>query len=312
MQKRTTKKQKKEIVKRYLAGENATDIAPDYKITNVAILGLLHRRNVKIRSQSQIQRKYLINETYFDDINTQKKAYFLGFLYADGYNNINRNSVTLGLIEKDKEILIKLNNLLQSKKPLQYVELKKGNQQNQYRLVIANKHISKKLSELGCVQAKTYILEFPEWLNNNLYSHFIRGYFDGDGWVGKKSICIVSTEKFCKKLESIFNKKLKINCYLRTRHPERRKNIRMLEISGGKQVRTFLNWIYNNSKIHLERKYKLYQEHLEYEKKLKEERKCSVIGCERKYMGKGYCKKHYYQFCGGKEKRRERYLQTGK
>ena len=57
------------------------------------------------------------------------------------------------------------------------------NSSNQYRLAIANKHISERLTELGCCKNKTHIITFPseEQVPKHLQRHFIRGYFDGDG-----------------------------------------------------------------------------------------------------------------------------------
>ena len=216
-----------------------------------------------------MQRKYKIDETFFDVVNTEEKAYFLGFLYADGYNNTDRNSVALSLKEDDKEILIRLNNLLQPSKPLRYVEYKTTNSANQYRLVIANKHISKRLVELGCGKAKTYSLIFPseKQVPKYLVRHFVRGYFDGDGWVGKKAITVVSTLNFCNSLAEILNQELNVNSYIRARFPERKNNIRQLEINH-KQARTFLKWIYNDSTIYLQRKYDKYIKQINYEKSL--------------------------------------------
>lgn len=56
------------------------------------------------------------------------------------------------------------------------------NSKNQYRLTINNKHISKRLAELGCGKAKTSVITFPtlEQVPENLIHHFIRGYFDGN------------------------------------------------------------------------------------------------------------------------------------
>lgn len=201
----------------------------------------------------------------------------------------------------------------QPSKPLQYVEIKTTNSTNQYRLVIANKHISKKLVELGCGKAKTYSLVFPsdKQVPKHLIRHFVRGYFDGDGWVGEKAICIVSTLNFCNSLAEILNQELNVNSYIRVRHPERKNNIRMLELSK-KAARKFLIWIYKDSNIHLQRKHKRYLEQMEYEKSLTRVRICSVDGCYKKHSGKGYCRNHYYEFCGGKEKRRERFKKIGK
>lgn len=39
--------------------------------------------------------------TYFENIDTEEKAYWLGFLYADGYVNANEDKIELCLAEKD-------------------------------------------------------------------------------------------------------------------------------------------------------------------------------------------------------------------
>ena len=100
-----------------------------------------------------------------------------------------------------------------------------------------------------------------------LVRHFVRGYFDGDGWVGKKAIDVVSTLNFCNSLAEILNQELNVNSYIRARFPERKNNIRQLEINH-KQARTFLKWIYNDSAIYLQRKYDKYIKQINYEKSL--------------------------------------------
>ena len=320
-QRRLTHKEKTELFTKYETGKyTGADLAEYYNISSVAVNALLRRNGYKAKSQSELRRKYNIDETFFDVIDTEEKAYFLGFLYADGYNNTDRNSVTLSLKEDDKEILEKLNSLLQTNKPLQFVNTSKqrkktgfGNSQNQYRLIIANKHISQRLIELGCDKAKTHNLKFPteEQVPKRLVRHFIRGYFDGDGWVGEKAISIVSTLNFCNSLAEILKEQFNINCYIRARHPERNNTVRMLELNK-KSARTFLKWIYKDSKIHLQRKHDRYLKQIEYEKSLSEIRICSVDGCNKKHNSNGYCRNHYYEFCGGKEKRKLRYDKCGK
>ena len=307
-QRRLTHKEKTELFAKYETGKyTGADLAKEYPITLTAINGLLRRNGYKSKSQSELQRKYSINENFFDVIDTEEKAYFLGFLYADGCNATNRNAVILSLKEDDRDILEKLNSLLQPKKPLGRTKY------GQNTLMISNKHISQRLIELGCHRAKTYSLVFPseKQVPKYLVRHFVRGYFDGDGWVGKNSICIVGTIDFCNSLSSLLKNKFDINCYIRARHPERKNNIRMLEINS-RQARVFLKWIYSNSTIHMQRKYDRYIKQMEYEKSLTEVRVCSIDGCDKKHSGKGYCRNHYYQLCGGKEKRRKRYESKGK
>lgn len=292
-------------------GQNCRMLGEKFGISAVAVGGLLKRRGYAMIPQTILQRKYPIKEDFFDDIDSEAKAYFLGFLYADGYNNTDRYSVALSLQDKDRQILEKLNSLIQPTKPLQFVITKAISNSNQYRLVIANKRISQRIAELGCPKAKTFNIEFPSFMPRTLISHFVRGYFDGDGSIGKTNCCIVATHSFCLSLTEIFKRELEITPYLRTRHPERNHNIRMLEISGGRQLRRFLKWLYKDATIYMQRKYEKFKQHIEYEAKLGKERLCSIEGCQQKHVGRGLCRQHYYKLAGGMEKRRERYLTTG-
>jgi len=284
-QRRLSKDEILQLVSLWELGKyTCVDLSRQFNISSVAIGGLLKRRGYKMKSQSELQRKYEINENFFDTIDTQEKAYFLGFLYADGYNNTERNSVALSLKESDKEILVTLNGLLQPTKPLQYVIVRNNsNTQNQYRLVIANKHLSKKLSELGCTKAKTFTLTYPYWLNAYLAPHFIRGYFDGDGYLGicknRLAFCIVGTYNFCNSLKQLFIDELNITSHIRTRHPERHNNIRMLEISGSRQILKCLDWLYKRSSIHLKRKHDKYIEAVRFHDQL-------IHNCGNQYAAK--------------------------
>jgi intein-encoded DNA endonuclease-like protein len=225
-----TEKQKEEVVLLYKEGRSTTEIAKIFGVWSNAINGLLKRRNIKLRSASEAHKKYYINETFFDNIDSEEKAYTLGMFYADGSNNINRYKAYIMLAEEDVDILEKIRNLVSPEKPLLYQKRKDGNpkHQNRYMFYIDNKHISIQLEKLGCVTNKTYILKFPEWLDKKLYKHFIRGYFDGDGHVGlygkQIQISIVGTENFCMSLQSTLSIK-NIDSRIYCRFPERENSI---------------------------------------------------------------------------------------
>ena len=178
--------------------------------------------------------KYVYSkEDYFDDINSQNKAYILGLLFADGCNHIyNSNGegkyqITLSLQEDDKEILEKIKIEMDLQNPLHYLIPRTGNYINgkivksakpQWKLEFNNKHISLRLNELGMVQNKSLVLQFPD-INSILYKHFIRGYFDGDGsiysYIADGYLCyrfkITSSYDFCLKVKEVIQKELNIN-----------------------------------------------------------------------------------------------------
>lgn len=264
-----------EIISYYETNKcSLVDLTKQFNIPHSTLRLLFNRRGSRIRSQSEVQRKYCTNEDFFDNINNETSSYILGFLYTDGCNFPEQSHIILDLQEKDKEILEKIRDLLSPDRPLYYSDnsKKKGklglNIQNSYRLQIANKHMSQRLVELGVTKAKTHVLTFPEWLDKSLYRHFIRGVLDGDGCISidrKRGprINITSTSYFCLRLKEIIKENLDINSYFnRSNHygtfGKRAENINSIEISGGIQVRHFLNWIYEDSTLYLKRKHDLY------------------------------------------------------
>jgi hypothetical protein len=317
-QRRLSHQEKNELFRMFETGDYSGNQLTNYfPISQVAINALLRRNGYKSKSPSELKRKYPIVEDFFDEINTEEKAYILGLLYADGWNQTERNVVGIGLKESDKEILDKITALIQPSKPLQYVDTQNNgfeNSKNQYRLIIANKHISQRLVELGCGKAKTHNLIFPteEQVPSHLIRHFVRGYFDGDGSVSKGKISkvdIIGTTAFLEPLQEILFNELSLNkTLLNQRHKERDNTIRSLQISGNKQCIKFREWLYEDSTIYLERKFDVFHSYMPFQHTQK---KCSIEGCGKKHSGKGYCKIHHYEFCGGKEKRRERFIKTG-
>lgn len=230
-----------------------------------SISRFLKRSGIKIKNnRSELSRKYSINEHYFDIIDTEDKAYFLGLLYADGCNYEKENSISINLQERDVDILNKMNIAMENSKPLCKIIYDKVHPKwsNQYKISIYSKHMSSTLSALGCVGCKSLILQFPKEhiVPRNLIRHFIRGYFDGDGSFGvyshgkqknkTLSIGIASTLMFCSRIKEILQE-LNINSHI---YSPPNKETKILKLSS-KSAKSFLNWIYYDSTVSLDRKY---------------------------------------------------------
>ena len=269
-QRRLSHSEKSQLFEMYETGNYSGNQLTNYfPVSQVAINNLLRRNGYDAKSASELKRKYPIQEDFFDKIDTQEKAYILGLLYADGWNQTDRNVVGIGLKESDKEILDKITSLIQPTKPLGYYKknkLKRGfeNSQNEYRLVIANKRISERLVELGCGKAKTHNLTFPteEQVPSCLIRHFVRGYFDGDGSVSgdkQKQFNLVGTINFLLPLQQILIEELGFSkTKLDQRYKERDNEIRSLRYCGINQCITFRDWLYKDATIYLERKYDIF------------------------------------------------------
>ena len=213
-------------------------------------------------------RKYEIIENYFDDIDTEEKAYWLGFLYADGYNIETKHEVKLRLHIKDEEILIKFRNILFPNKdnPLYYGEFSNG-KSKWCELDISNKHISDSLSEKGCVQAKTFKLSFPDFLNENLYNHFIRGLFDGDGCIccstlktgeHKTMFSITGYRPFMSQINEIISNSCGLNKNKLIKYKGKDERIATLAFSGCRQCIKIREYLYKDATIYLQRKYLIF------------------------------------------------------
>ena len=177
-----------------------------------------------IFSRLKIHRELLFNINKFDIIDTEEKAYWLGFLYADGcvFERIRGKQhdywVKLKLAIVDYDHLIKYKNFLEDIRGDECVKTFKSKSINgeirEYCSYTSyNKHFTNSLISLGCIQRKSLVLKFPDeniFSNKELVYDFIRGYIDGDGCLttngvfGRLQISIVGTFEFLKGIQKYF------------------------------------------------------------------------------------------------------------
>ena len=196
--------------------------------------------------------------TNFEKIDTEEKAYWLGFLYADGSVGSKEDKIELGLAEKDLKHIEKFKTFMNINNKISYREKTKS-----YRISFRSAQCKQDLINKGCVPKKSLILNFP---NENqvpkyLIRHFIRGYFDGDGWFTNTEKCfqvgIIGTENFINGfLDSIENIDKKNKIF----DVHREDGAKRYVFGAYNDVLNFLNWIYKDSNIYLDRKYKKFIE----------------------------------------------------
>lgn len=206
------------------------------------LLGITKTKEFRL----DMNRIYDIKHDYFDNINTEAKAYWLGFLFADGcvYNNQTIIHLQMG----DLGHLTKLKDEISPNTSIKHIKIT-----NSVRLVFSSVSLSERLKQLG-METKDRI---PN-IENDLKHHFIRGLFDGDGciyfhdrrntreyhWslVGEKPILEWVKEEFG--IASI-----KGGCVFY------RDGIYNLQYGGNRQVEGIKNYLYNNANIYLKRKW---------------------------------------------------------
>lgn len=263
--------EKEQIKNMYLFGLSSTKIGVKLKIYHKTVNSILNDFGIPRKGNGK--RKHFLDESYFDIINTQNKAYILGLLYADGYNSLDKSTIRLQLQESDYDILEKIRIELKSTKPLKYLKCDDriaSNgfiSKNMYVLEFYSSHICNILDKIGMHQNKSLILEFPECLDKKFYSHFIRGYFDGDGsysyrfspkYGERDLVTITSTENFCDRVKKIINTYSQAKgggIYDASCHNGVTK---VLSFSGKNQTKHLLDWFYNDAQLYIQRKFNLY------------------------------------------------------
>lgn len=258
-----SEEQLNDIKESYINGESSVKIGKRYNCDHHVILKFLHKMNVNV-DQKRFVRKYSLDENYFDNIDTPNKAYILGFLYADGHNSIDKSTVTMSLQEEDKKILEDIRKEIKSERQLEFInrsDMHYGgyNYKNQYRLLMFSKHMCKSLEKNGMVQNKSLVLEFPD-ISEDLYSHFIRGCFDGDGTIGKNDgyFGLVSTKQFVKAVDEIFKKELGVIHSKIVESPCKNGITHELRYCRKSETKLIFDWLYKDAELYLDRKYEKY------------------------------------------------------
>lgn len=188
--------------------------------------------------------KYSFDETAFDEIDNEETAYWLGFLYADGYAE--RKGLRLSLGKRDIKQLERFRKFMKSDN-IFYTRSRS------YDLGIWSASLSRKMRTLGIVprRGKFNSLTKPQ-LPKNLQRHFIRGYIDGDGCLAKdERIIILGKMDILTWIMDIFHNELGIN---RTKFRKRRGTYE-ISFGGREQAWKIIEYLYVGANIFMERKF---------------------------------------------------------
>jgi hypothetical protein len=224
------------------------------------------------REEYRRNTTYKVDKNFFVDINTEEKAYILGFLCADGHIDTKNPRITITLSDKDYRLLEIIRDAMHSTHPIKRgIEhsnpYKKSKNKVLYQCFISinGKELIEPLVKMGISGKKTYSLDssIMDYVPEHLTRHFLRGYFDGDGCISwdkryksgnKSTVHIAGNYDF---LQGSFNKYFPTNCNLRLY----KKSAQCYDytIQDKHEVLRFLAYLYNDAKIYLERKYNLYR-----------------------------------------------------
>lgn len=193
--------------------------------------------------------KYEYNVNYFSEIDTAEKAYWLGFIAADGCL-LEKGRLKIGLQGSDSSHLEKFNRALESNKKVKMTVSKKdGKSYPSALLVFDSVKMASDLKKANIFPLKTYDMKFPN-IKNELMPHYLRGLFDGDGsfyignrkdrnrkyfsveLIGYNSPFMLEVQDFLK------NQGIDINWYLK------RESTAKLSVSNKKDCLNLIEYLY--------------------------------------------------------------------
>lgn len=204
---------------------------------------------------------YHCNYNYFETIDTEDKAYWLGFIYADGNVNKAQSTLRINLQARDSLHLSKLNKCIDGNFNIRIYDEKHGDRTYPMcQILVYSTKIARDLMNKGVVPHKSNIITFPE-LRNDLIRHFIRGYFDGDGSIcerkHKKGSSDLACSFTCGSLDFLESLRAilfsnDIKSYL---VEDKRGEKYSLSLAGLRNPDAFLHYIYDDATVCLDRKF---------------------------------------------------------
>lgn len=205
-----------------------------------------------------------INESYFERISSKDRAYWLGFILADGY--IYSNKVFgIEIQSRDGYLIEKFRDTIYPDKKLSFRK-RNENWSETITLKFTNKNFCEHLKDKGCVEHKSDRLKFPK-IDKRFISHFLRGFFDGDGGFyvkktnGKPKLEITSISKEFLLDYQKHLKRLGINSYVYSRQRKgNRKESHSLQIFAKKDLKKIFDLFYKDSNgLRCERKFSSFE-----------------------------------------------------
>lgn len=249
-----TDSEEEQIGRIYLAGHSTRAIARAYRLKSKrSVIGALKRQGIQQRSPAERNRLYELDPHRFDVIDCEEKAYWLGFIYADG--NVNRRTLRVSLKGSDQPHLEKLKFFMLSESPIHTGTARvQGKEYPQCSIEFTDRHLAGRLRELGILPRRPDFRPAVRAVSDPLLHHFTRGFFDGDGSMNTKpSLSFCGCEDFMLWLRSLLDARTDLNPLPKvSKHPKSR--IFYLSIGKHHQAERVAHFMYDDANICLTRK----------------------------------------------------------
>lgn len=204
--------------------------------------------------------------TFFDCIDSEIKAYLLGFLLADGSISKTKNHITIHNSVNDLQVIEYFQKFITPETKIHFreYELKK----NTVLIAWSSKHMKKTLEGYNILPNKTFHLDFTFDFNitGKFTRHFMRGFFDGDGTLTSGRLEFMNNSlPFIKQINTIISSLFHVEPKVRERKTKNVTTFLVYYNSFGKRkmfFKTIYDWFYKDSNYFLPRKKEKFENYL--------------------------------------------------
>lgn len=244
-----SKEQTKKIINLYNSNMSMVKIAENFNCSNKTIGRLLKKENIESRGN----RKIFFDENIFNKIDTAEKAYWIGFITADGYVNEDRGFLTIKLQYEDVDHLKKFAKFINCSEDCIKIEYHNITKKPLCRIRLNSRKLINSLIKLNirqCKSANEHVAPIP----NKYIKDYIRGIIDGDGHIDTKRIDICNSIEVLSYIKNYLNK----TCYTTIGKICDHYNTYRIFICKNREI--VLNHLYYDNCICLNRKYDFIKE----------------------------------------------------
>ena len=251
----------KDALGKYESGLSLVEVGQLFNVSGAAIGGLLIRRGIPRRTLSKAKRVLPCNHAYFNEPLDEARAYWIGFILADGaiveksYGVTSQFAVVLA--EKDRGHLEKLKAALDSEHKI--VTVKRSDGRTGVRFAVSSAEMADSLIQFNIIPRKSGKQIVSDLIPSDFLPHYFRGYFDGNGSISRSTsskwnISNVSSEEFlCSFLDWIDN-------HIGGNRPSINfsDGVHRVQWSGTHRCKEILDLMYEGATVYLDRKKMLY------------------------------------------------------
>jgi hypothetical protein len=253
----------KELISRYESGDSIRELGRFYKTDRRLIKRVLIRGGVKMRTLSEANRTFGVDDHAFEKIDSHEKAYWLGFLAGDG--TVVGSQIKIGLSLKDITHLEKFKSFIKSERKIyKYDPIVNGKKYHACYFAINSPIMVKDLYALNITQKKSNTLR-PSCIDKEFINSYLLGLIDADGCFyvdkrGQMHLNLISTLSICEFAMSQFVE----NCGIKPTKiiiESRSKAAYYCYFGGNTKVKKIIDFLYKNSPVCLARKNKIVENH---------------------------------------------------